>query len=92
MGQDTWIKRQFFPWEELTYFRTKEVRPELCAMSPEDVRQSDCEGSMVGLSYSEQGHLRRTLHEERAPELRDFPTQCHRGDLVQTFELKSLST
>lgn len=70
----------------------KEVRPELHAISPEDVRQPDCEGSAAGPSCSEQGHLCRTLHQEHAPELQDLPTQCHRGDLVWTFELKSLST
>lgn len=92
MGEDTWTKGQFFPWAELTYFPTKEVRPELLAISPGGVRQSDFEGSAIGASCSEQGHLRRALHEERAEGLQGLPTQSQRGDLVQTFELKSLST
>lgn len=72
----------------LTYFPVKEVRPELRAISPERERQSDSKGSTVGPSCGEQGHLHRTLHEERAPGLQDLPVQCHRGDLVQMVELK----
>lgn len=91
LGRDAWTKWQLFPWEELTYFPTEEVRPEPCAVGPEGGRQSDCEGSAVGPSCGEQGHQHRMLHEERDPGLQDFPTQCHRGGLVQTFELKTLS-
>lgn len=72
----------------LTYFPMKEVRPEMRAISPEHVRQPDCKESVAGPSCGEQGHLHRTLHEERAPGLQDLPVQCHRVDTVQTVELK----
>lgn len=67
-----------FAREGLTYFPREEVRPELRATSPEDVRQADCEGSPVGPSCSEQGHPCGTLPEERAPELQDLPTLSER--------------
>lgn len=85
---NTWAKWQLFPWEKLKYFPMKEVSPELRVINPEAARQLDCKGSAVGSSCGEQSHCAGHC---MGNVLQDFRTGCHRGDLAEMFELKSLS-